>query len=347
MGEARHLRLVGVADEQRRPACQQHHGDDGGIAGDAARRVDDVAQAADGALRLGGVGGRGAGRRFASVRALQPPQHGQVDECVDDDAKRGTEGVQQSGADGRTGHHAEVTPGGAQAHRTGQQFSADQIVHEHLAWRQPQHARHAMQHQQYGGMPGLQQAGVDEQAPCHGHGHEQQHAGLDDATRVDAVGQRADMHREQQVGHPVRDDRESAQRRRAELLEHDPVADHMLDVVGHHGQHVAEQEAAVMGLAQRGEGSGVRGQGRWVLVSVRRTQHRGDVRAERVMSSGNPCRCPSGGHLRAMPWPEKSFSVEWISLPQVVSRRPCGRLSRPENPSCRPRRRCGAGWRRR
>ena len=37
------------------------------------------------------------------------------------------------------------------------------------------------------------------------------------------------------------------------LLVDDPVADHMLDIVGHHRQHGAEQIKAAMGVAQGGK----------------------------------------------------------------------------------------------
>ena len=85
------------------------------------------------------------------------------------------------------------------------------------------------------------------------------HARLDEAPRVEAVVERADRHREQQERQPVRDHREAAERRRMELLEHDPVADHVLDVVGHHGEHERHQKRAKSGSrsASKGRGAGL------------------------------------------------------------------------------------------
>ena len=51
----------------------------------------------------------------------------------------------------------------------------------------------------------------------------------------------APAYREKQKRQPVRDHRETAQRRGMELLEHHPVADDVLDVVRHHGQHVGDE----------------------------------------------------------------------------------------------------------
>ena len=63
------------------------------------------------------------------------------------------------------------------------------------------------------------------------------HADLDDAARIEPVGERAGRDREQQERQPVRHHREARQRRRMEFLKHHPVADDVLDIVGHHRQH--------------------------------------------------------------------------------------------------------------
>jgi hypothetical protein len=76
---------------------------------------------------------------------------------------------------------------------------------------------------------------------------------LNDAPAVEAVGQRPEVHRKKQEWQPVREHREPRQGRRAKQLEHDPVADHMLDVVRHHrgrGRYEVNAEAAV---TERGE----------------------------------------------------------------------------------------------
>ena len=83
------------------------------------------------------------------------------------------------------------------------------------------------------------------------------HPELDEAPRVEPVVERADRHREEQERQPVRDHREATQRRRVELLEHDPVADDVLDVVGHHRQHERHQERAeIQGAAAHRRGAG-------------------------------------------------------------------------------------------
>jgi len=58
----------------------------------------------------------------------------------------------------------------------------------------------------------------------------------------------------------MRDDSKTAEHWRVEFLEHDPVAHHVFDVVGHHGQQKAHDHAAVLRQAQsfeRGVGLGL------------------------------------------------------------------------------------------
>src|SRR3546814_10362311 len=64
----------------------------------------------------------------------------------------------------------------------------------------------------------------------------------------------SDLDREQQVWQPVRNDGESAERRRVEFLEDDPVTDHMLDAVGHHHQRRQHEIRAIAAVSQRDEG---------------------------------------------------------------------------------------------
>src|SRR5690606_23880560 len=69
------------------------------------------------------------------------------------------------------------------------------------------------------------------------------------------IGHRAGIHGERQERHPVRDDGEAAQRRRLELLEDDPVADDVLDAVGHHRAGEAQEESPIAAVTQRHEGA--------------------------------------------------------------------------------------------
>ena len=65
-GEARHLRLVAVADEERRRAGEHRHRDDDRLAGDVAQGLHDVGHAPDRAARRGG--GRSAGGAESAAR---------------------------------------------------------------------------------------------------------------------------------------------------------------------------------------------------------------------------------------------------------------------------------------
>ena len=49
--------------------------------------------------------------------------------------------------------------------------------------------------------------------------------------------------------------REARQRRRMEFLEQHPVADDVLDVVGHHRKHVGDELGAETRVTHRGEGA--------------------------------------------------------------------------------------------
>ena len=105
------------------------------------------------------------------------------------------------------------------------------------------------------GMPGPEGVREEEEPPGSRGRHEERHSDLDDAARVVAVGRGPAVYREQQEGQPVRDDRESGERGRMEFLEDDPVADHVLDGVGHHHRRHAHEEQAKPRLAQGGERS--------------------------------------------------------------------------------------------
>jgi hypothetical protein len=93
----------------------------------------------------------------------------------------------------------------------------------------------------------------EEHAPRDRYRHEKTHADLDHPARVPALGSRPRIDRKEQERQPVRHHGEAAERRRLELLEQDPVADHVLDAVGHHGERSAGEKAAEGSLAQGGE----------------------------------------------------------------------------------------------
>jgi hypothetical protein len=78
-----------------------------------------------------------------------------------------------------------------------------------------------------------------------------------------AVGERAREKREQQEGQPVRHHCNAAEQRRVELAEHDPVADHVFDIVRRHRQRGADEEHAELRQAQRGERARRRWWRRW------------------------------------------------------------------------------------
>ena len=61
-------------------------------------------------------------------------------------------------------------------------------------------------------------------------------------------------------------DREAGENRRSEFLEKKPVADDVLDVVRHHGQHGCDKVAAKIPVMERCEGDLLFGAERFVLT---------------------------------------------------------------------------------
>jgi hypothetical protein len=180
----------------------------------------------------------------------------QVQACVDEDADLGSEPEQQSTADAGPGEQSELAPGRIQPHRALQMLAPDDVVEEHLRGGAPEHARQAVDHEQRRGMPDLQLPGHEQHAPGDRHAREQRHAELDHAPRIEAVGHRAGRHRQEQERQPVRDHREAAQRGRIEAFVDHPVADHVLDVVGHHRQRREQEVRPIAAVAQGGERDG-------------------------------------------------------------------------------------------
>jgi hypothetical protein len=190
-----------------------------------------------------------------SVRRLpQPQDERQVDHRVEEDAVGRSEDQQDAAAHRRPQQQAEVAPRRVQPDGALQLRRADDLMEQELRCRSPQDAGEAVHDEDRLGLPHLQRVGDEEEAPGERGQHEEQHAELNDAARIEAIGERARVDREQQERQPVRQDGEAAQRRRLKLLEHDPIADHVLDAVSHHRQRRGEKEGAKTRVAQRGEG---------------------------------------------------------------------------------------------
>ncbi|MET4603496.1 hypothetical protein ABIB90_002974 [Bradyrhizobium sp. JR4.1] len=120
----------------------------------------------------------------------------------------------------------------------------------------PQDSSAMPDHQQQHGVPHLDRIGDEEETPSARGNNEQQHAALNDAARIDPVGEPANRDREQQERQPVRQHRKARQRRRMEFLEHHPITDHMLNIIGHHRQHVSDELEPVRHRLHRRERAG-------------------------------------------------------------------------------------------
>ena len=229
MREPRHLRLIRVADEERGPSSQQRHRYDCRVGGNGAERIDDIGEAAH-ARRSRGL----LPKARAIGRAPQPQGQRQIDERVRKDAMRRAQRKQQRGTDCRAQQQAQVTSARREPHGALQLVRAHDVVDERLRRRIPQHARDAVYYQQGHRMPHLQCVRHEEDAPRHRHEHEQRHTKLNDPPRIQTIGEGTHVHRKEQERKPMRNHRKSAQGRRTELLEDDPVADDVLDAVGQH-----------------------------------------------------------------------------------------------------------------
>jgi len=71
---------------------------------------------------------------------------------------------------------------------------------------------------------------------------------------VKTIGERAEIYCEKQKRCPVAEHRESGQYRRFEFFVEQPVTDHVLDIVRHHGEHGGKKISAKVFVMQRGEG---------------------------------------------------------------------------------------------
>ncbi len=133
-------------------------------------------------------------------------------------------------------------------------FGADDIVDQQLAARSPEDPRHAVDHQQYTGMPDLDGVGEEQERPRRGDAHVHDLRRLNDFPAIEAVRQRAEVDGEKQERRPVAEHGKAGEHRRVKFLIQQPVADHMLDVVRHHRQHGRDEEPAKAGVLQRRKG---------------------------------------------------------------------------------------------
>ena len=248
--ELRHLRLMGVADEEGSATRQDDHRDDRAVGSDVAEGREDFGQARE---RASGRARAGA-ERGPVGRLPQPQRQRQVDQDVQQDAPGGSEGDHQRTAHRRPEQDPELPPRRDRPDRALELGRTDDVVDQELRRGRPDHPREAVQDQKHGSVPNLEGIGQEQDAPAGRDEHEQHHAELDDPAGIEPVGERPGIDREQQERHPVGEHREAGERRRFELLEDDPVADHMLDIVRHHGEHRVTQIGAPAGMAERREG---------------------------------------------------------------------------------------------
>ena len=116
--------------------------------------------------------------------------------------------------DSRTDEDTKVARRCCQAHRTRAKRRDPRChVKKHLAGRDPQDAGTPVNDEQCHRLPHPQRVGDEKVSPTGGRHDEEQRARLNDASRVEAIVQRSDGDREDQIGQPVRDHREPAERR--------------------------------------------------------------------------------------------------------------------------------------
>jgi hypothetical protein len=164
-GKARHLRAVGIADEERRRPGQNRHRHNDGMVANCAHGVGDVGQAAHGAPRR-----RHSGAKARPIRRVhQPEQERQIKDRIEKDAVGWSEPEQDEPTRRRPNQHAEIACGGIEPDRAHQIGRPDDVVEQHLHRRKPQHAGAAMHHQQQHRLPHLQGVGDEQIAPAERH----------------------------------------------------------------------------------------------------------------------------------------------------------------------------------
>ena len=147
----------------------------------------------------------------------------------------------------------KLARGGVEPDRARQIVAADDVVNHQDLGRRPEHSGDAVNDEQNAGVPDLNRIGQKQYRPHHRHAHVHDLRDLNQLAAVVAVGQAAEIDREQEKRRPMADDGEPGEHRRLKLLKQHPVADHMLDVVGHHRQHGGDKKPAVVFMLERGE----------------------------------------------------------------------------------------------
>jgi len=258
VGVLRHLGLERVAHEERGDAPQRDHRHQPPVGPHLAEQPPRIGQPHARAGRLAG------GVRVAGVgRAGEKDRERHVDGDVGEQPPGRTQRQHEPTAHRGPEQDRQVPAARVEADRARQMVGADHVVDDQLRRRRADHAGGAVQEQDHDGVPDPQRPGEEEHAPGDRGRHEEGLRHLDQLAAVVAVGQGAGVEREEQERHPVADDGEAAERRRVEGLEHDPVADDVLDVVRRH-RHEAEREVApvVGGVQGREAREGCHGAGR-------------------------------------------------------------------------------------
>ena len=171
----------------------------------------------------------------------QPNSERQINQGIDQQARRWTEQKHHAAADSRTEENPELAARRIEPHRALKMFRPDDVMDQQLAPGSPEHSGHAVNHEQYAGMPDFDGIRIKQVGPRRRHTHVHDLRHLDDLAAVEAVRQRAEIDGEQQKRRPVRQHSESGKGRRLKFLIEQPVADHMLDIVRHHRQHGADE----------------------------------------------------------------------------------------------------------
>ena len=126
-------------------------------------------------------------------------------------------------------------------------------MNQQLAPWAPEHARHAVNHQQNAGVPELDRVGKKQKRPCRRDAHVHDLRYLDNLAAVESIRERAEINGKQQKRRPVAQHREAGEHRRMEFLVKQPVADDVLNAVRHHRQHGRDKVGAKIFVMQRGE----------------------------------------------------------------------------------------------
>ena len=142
----------------------------------------------------------------------------------------------------------------------------------------------------------------------------------------------------------MRNHRKAAQGRRVEFLEHHPVADHVLDIVGHHREHVGGELRAKAGMSHGGKRTHFGRRGRAPCccivhgdgISVMRMAVRSVPRFLAAPLLAEPYADPiQSGDARQLcqklfrPWTRISRSLIYWSLSHTRDARPVPQQARP------------------